>query len=116
MEYNVNQMVETRLRIAELRNELRVLKQRVDNDGFLIEKKAIEDSGGNYGKNAEERERFLKGVLLESTNYVSSTQELSRLQCEIELEEAKLDAYRDLRKEIELNQRDKMIEANITIA
>lgn len=114
MEYNVNSMVDSRLRVAELRNQLRLLKQTIENDTFSIEKKAIEESGGNYGKNAEERERYLKNALLESTQYVNNTQELSRLQCELELEEAKLDALRDLRRDQELNQRDRMIEANIT--
>lgn len=114
MEYNVNALVESRMRLAELRNQLRLLKETIVNDTFSIEKKAIEDSGGNYGKNAEERERYLKNALLESSQYVNNTQEMSRLQCEIEIEEAKFYALIDLRKDQELNQRDRMIEANIT--
>ncbi len=115
MNYDVNALVQTRIRIAEIRNEIRNLKDSNQNCAFMVEKTAIEKAEGNYGKNAEERERFLKNALMESEDYTTQTQNLLQLQQELELEEAKMYSYIDLRKDIELNQRDRMIEAGLNV-
>jgi len=116
MQYDVNVLVETRLRIAELRNSIRNLKTALDQARFSVENKAIESSGGNYGKNAEERERFLKYALLESSEYSEIEKSLSNYQSELEIEEARLDSFRDLRRDIEIQQRDRAIEANVNFS
>lgn len=107
-------MIQSRIRIAELRNEIRQLKESNQNCAFIVEKTAIERVEGNYGKNAEERERFLKNALMESEEYSNQTQSILQLQHELELEEAKFYSYVDLRKDIEINQKDRMIEAGLT--
>jgi hypothetical protein len=115
MQYSVEAIVESRLRIAEIRNSIRNLKNSIDSDRFKIEMRAIESSGGNYGKNAEERERYLKNVLLESANFVENERTLLSFQNELELEEARFESLRDLRRDIELQQRDRAIEANVNL-
>jgi hypothetical protein len=110
MRYDVDSLVQTRMRIAEIRNSIRELKQHLDSIRFKVETNAIESNGGNYGKNAEERERFLKFALLESSEFISSEKNFLQLQNELEIEEARLDSFRDLRREIEIQQREKAIE------
>lgn len=115
MEYNVNTLVESRLKLAELRNSLRIYKSNIESSKFKIEQNAIQSVDGNYGKNSEERERFLKNALFESDSYVDLENRIISVQNEIELEEAKLDALRDLRRDLDMLQKDRLIEANINI-
>ena len=120
MDYSVDSLVESRMKLAELRNSLRVFRANLDSSKFKIEKHAIEkhaidSNDGNYGKNAEERERFLKTALLESDNYVDLENRVISLQNEIELEEAKIDCLRDLRRELEMQRRERMIDSGVSV-
>lgn len=115
MDYSVDSLVESRMKLAELRNSLRVFRANLDSSKFKIEKHAIDSNDGNYGKNAEERERFLKTALLESDSYVDLENRVISLQNEIEIEEAKIDCLRDLRRELEMQQRDRMIDSGISV-
>lgn len=116
MQYDVDSLVQTRMRIAELRNSIRNLKNSMDQTRFKVETQAIESSGGNYGKNAEERERYLKLAVLESSEYGQIESNLSQFQSELEIEEARLDSFRDLRRDIEIQQRDRAIESNVNFS
>lgn len=102
------------MKLAELRNSLRIFKSNLDSSKFKIEKHAIDSNDGNYGKNAEERERFLKNALFESDSYVDLENRVISLQNEIEIEEAKIDCLRDLRREIEMQQRERMIDSGVS--
>jgi hypothetical protein len=114
MEYNTQELVESRMRTAELRNSIRVLKHNIEKTRFTIEIDAINKSDGNYGKNAEERERFLKLAISESSEFHSLEDELLNLQNSLELEEAKIESLRDLRRESEMELRERMIDSNVS--
>lgn len=114
MNYSVDSLVESRMKLAELRNSLRIFKSNLDSSKFKIEKHAIDSNDGNYGKNAEERERFLKNALFESDSYVDLENRIITIQNEIEIEEAKIDCLRDLRREIEMQQRERMLDSGVS--
>ena len=114
MNYSVDSLVESRMKLAELRNSLRIFKSNLESK-FKIEKNAIDSNDGNYGKNAEERERFLKTALLESDSYVDLENRTISIQNEIEIEEAKIDCLRDLRRELEMEQKERIIDSGISV-
>ena len=115
MNYSVDSLVESRMKLAELRNSLRIFKSNLDSSKFKIEKNDIDSNDGNYGKNAEERERFLKTALLESDSYVDLENRTISIQNEIEIEEAKIDCLRDLRRELEMEQKERIIDSGISV-
>jgi hypothetical protein len=115
MNYNVDSLIESRMRLAELRNSLRIFKSNLESSRFKIEKSAIDTTGGNYGKNAEERERFLKTALFESDSYLDLENRVISIQNEIELEEAKIECLRDLRKELDYQQKERMIDSDVSV-
>lgn len=115
MIFSTESLIESRMRTAELRNSIRVVKQNIDKTRFNLESNAIKQADGNYGKNAEERERFLKTAINESVEHSSLEQELISLQNLLELEEAKIEAYRDLRKEREMELKEKILDSGITL-
>ena len=112
MNYSVDSLVESRMKLAELRNSLRIFKSNLDSSKFKIEKNAIDSNDGNYGKNAEERERFLKTAL---HSYVDLENRTISIQNEIEIEEAKIDCLRDLRRELEMEQKERIIDSGISV-
>jgi len=114
MEFNTQELIESRMRTAQLRNSIRVLKHNIEKNRFNIETDAIRRSDGNYGKNAEERERFLKLAINESVEFHSLEDELMDLQNSLELEEAKIESLRDLRRESEMMLRERMIDSNVS--
>lgn len=113
MDFSTNALIESRLKTAELRNSIRLLKNTIERTRFKIEIDAIKSVDGNYGKNAEERERFLKLAINESIQFVELEDELISLQNSLELEEAKIESLRDLRRENEIILKEKLIDANI---
>lgn len=115
MEFSTNALIESRIKTAELRNSIRLLRNTLDRTRFKIEIDAIKGVDGNYGKNAEERERFLKLAINESSQFLQLEDELISLQNSLELEEAKIESLRDLRREHETIIKEKLIDANINI-
>lgn len=113
--FSTSSLIESRIKVAELRNSIRTLKHKIETTQFRVENDAIKSVEGNYGKNAEERERFLKNAIYESKHYVNMEEELISLQNSLELEEATLFSIRDLRRELELEIKHKMIEVGINI-
>ncbi len=111
MEYSVESLVECRSNLVNLRIEARHLKASIDNTKFIVERDAIEAASGNYGKNAEERDRFLSKALLESSDYRDISLKYQDILDSIEREETQLEILRDLRRERETLQRDRMIES-----
>lgn len=114
MEFNTQELIETRMRIVELRNSIRMLRHNNEKFRFKIESDAINESGGNYGKNAEERERFLKSKLNNTLEFVDQENELLNLQHSLELAEAKMDCLRDLRREAEMILKERMLDSNLS--
>lgn len=115
MIFNIESLLESRIKAAELRNSIRTIKHNIEKTKFTLETNAIKSTDGNYGKNAEERERFLKLVINESKEYSSMEQELISLQNLLELEEAKIDSLRDLRREKEIEIKEKFLDSGISL-
>jgi hypothetical protein len=113
MEYSTQALIDSRMKLAELRNALRILKHTVEKTRLKVEAEAITKADGNYGKNAEERERYLKLAINESIEYVNMEDEILSLQIALELEEAKIESLRDLRREAEMNLKERMIDSNV---
>ena len=114
MVFTTESLIESRMRTAELRNSIRVLKHNIEKTRFIVEIDAIKQADGNYGKNAEERDRFLKSAINESSTFTSMEDELLSLQNALELEEVKIDSLRDLRRESEMILKEKLIDSNIS--
>lgn len=115
MVFTTESLIESRMRTAELRNSIRVLKYNIEKTRFVIETDAIKNADGNYGKNAEERDRFLKAAINESSTFMNMEDELLSLQNALELEEAKIESLRDLRKESDMVLKEKLIDSNISL-
>lgn len=115
LEFSISELVEVRSELAQLRIQARRLKDQIERTKFIVEKDAIENASGNYGKNAEERERFLTGSLLESSEYRDITSEYQDVLDQIETKETALEILRDLRRERETLQRDRMIESRTEV-
>lgn len=113
MEYSTQALIDSRMKLAELRNSIRVIKSNIEKTRFKVETEAIKQADGNYGKNAEERERYLKLVINESSEFVNMEDELLHLQNTLELEEAKIESLRDLRREAEMNLKERMIDSKV---
>jgi hypothetical protein len=113
MEFNTQNLIESRLKVADLRNSIRVIKNNIEKTRFRVEMESIKSVDGNYGKNAEERERFLQSAINESSEYVRMEDELISLQNSLEVEEAKIESLRDLRRELEMILKEKVIDSNI---
>lgn len=113
MSLNTKSLTESRMKVAELRNSIRILKHNIESTRFIVECDAIKSVEGNYGKNSEERERFLKNALFEAKDFLSMEDKLISLQNSLEIEEAKIYSLRDERRELELELRQKMIDLNL---
>lgn len=113
LEFSIEELVNSRNRLAELRIKARLMKNELESAKIIAENDAINGVGGNYGKNAEERDRFIATALLESSNYKDCQSQYQEILDAIELEEANLEILKDLRRERETLQRDRMIESEI---
>lgn len=97
-------MEELRERLAEARNELRIIKQRLD----LIEAQTML---GIEGKNEAERKAKLTIALAEHVEYQDLTRHHHHTTTEIELTEAKIETIKDERREREWAIRERLVAA-----
>ncbi len=107
--YSVEALVDSREAVTRARIRVRDLKQRLDLLKPKVQQEAIESAGGNYGKNAEERDRFLQQALNESASYSDLSEEYREATTELEIAETQFMIYRDLRRDLEYQQRESMI-------
>ena len=112
-EYSVSEMIEARERAAAARNKVRMLKSQLDTLRGVVENEAIESVGGNYGKNAEERERFLTNALNESASYSDLHSDHLDALNELENAETQLSIMHDLRRDLEYQQRERMLDVEL---
>ncbi len=105
----VVRLSEVRRCLVAERSALRLAQDRLTVARARAEHKAIAGTGGNDGKNAEDRERFLAVVLEENADYTLARSQVRELTTSIEEFEAERDALLDARRDREWAIRERIV-------
>ena len=114
-----DQILGYRLEIAALENAVAALEEMKFSRRMQVERRAIDEAGGNYGKNEEDRKRFLNLAAMDDAQYQTLVHQLQETQARLRTAHAHMDSLRDIRRANEWTIRDRMVAAfessNITL-
>ena len=101
-----------RLKLVEARNTLRLLEADLAAHKAAAEQAAIERAGeAGYGRNAEDRARYLTLALKRDPDYQAAQGRLQAAVVEVETLQAEIEIARDRRREVEGERLERLIDA-----
>ncbi len=112
MSNEVPRLAELRLKLAALRIALRSAEDDLPVVKAKAEQVAIERAGeAGYGKNAEDRARYLTIALSDDLPYVTAVERLRVAQSQVDMVQAEIETQRDERREREADRLERLIDA-----
>lgn len=106
---DLERLANARRALAELRAALRAAERALADEKLRAEQAAIDSANGPYGRNAEERERFLALALQRSEPYQRALRAAEQLRQRVELAQTELEILLDAERDRRLRLAERMI-------